>query len=164
MAPKRTYAHKWNVDILEQVAYACNIASNSQNDQDWELFLSAVYDAIGVLSYDQRIVLLLSQEVGISFVDIARILGKPISTIIGLLKVAINKVSFYIKARSLTHKGVFDCKALQSIYDEQFNPEEYANGSADFEFLERYSAPYYSPRNFLIESLDSADCAVDGGV
>lgn len=160
MPAKRVYGHKYDPAILEQVACGCNIASNAQNEQDWELFLSAIYDAIGVLNYDQRIVLLLSQEMGISFVDIARITGKPISTIIGLLKVAINKVTFFIRARSLTHNGQFNCKALQMIYDEQFSPEEFAHGSSDFEFLDQYAAPYYCPRNYLIEGCGTQD----GGV
>lgn len=160
MPGKNTYAHKWDASILEQVAYACNIASSSQNEADWQLFLSAIYDAIKILTYDQRIVLLLSQEVGLSYVDIARILGKPISTIIGLLKVAINKVTFFIKSRSLTKSSKFNCKALQLIYDEHFAPEEYANGTADFEFLDRYAAPFFCPRNYLIE----ACCDEDDGV
>lgn len=160
MAPKNVYCNKWSPDVLEQVAYSCNIASNSQNVADWQIFLTAIYESIGVLSYDQRVILLLSQEVGLSFVDIARITGKPISTIIGLLKVAIQKVTFFIKARSLTNTRQFDCKALQMIYDEHFVPEEYANGSADFEFLDQYAAPHFCPRNFLIETCGNED----GGV
>ena len=160
MPGKNTYANKWSPGVLEQVAYSCNIASNSQNGADWELFLSAIYEALQVLTEHQRIVLLLSQEVGLSFVDIARITGKPISTIIGLLNVAIKKVTFFIKARSLTHKGKFSCKALQMIYDEQFVAEEFAHGPADFEFLDQYAAPYFSPRNFLIEACGAED---DGG-
>ena len=160
MAAKRQYAHKWATDVLEQVAAACNIASSSQNEADWQLFLTAIYDSIGILTYDQRITLLLSQEVGLSYVDIARILGKPISTIIGLLKVAINKVTFFIKARSLTKSSRYNCKALQLIYDEQFVPEEYAHGTSDFEFLDQYAAPFFCARNYLIE----ACCNEDGGV
>jgi hypothetical protein len=163
MARKNVYCHKWNVAVLEQIACGCGLATNAQTTTDWELFLEAVYEAIHVLNEPQRVVLLLSQEVGLSFVDIARITGKPVSTIIGLLKVAIHKVTFVIKAKSLTHNGHFNCRALQILYDTRVGAEERAHEPADFELLDKYEPTISKTSTLLVDDGWEEDDGIDPG-
>ena len=149
MHSKRVYSHKWDISILEQVAASCNIATSAQTEADWKIFLESIYEAIQILTQKQRTVLLLSQEFGISFVDIGRVMGIPLSTVIGTLRAAIDRVTFTLKSRSLVDKGTFNCKALQKIYTGQLDLKECANESPEFEFLDRFAPPYFYPRNYL---------------
>jgi len=146
---KRVYSHKWDISILEQVAANCNIMASAQTEKDWELFLEAIYEGIQILSSRQRTVLLLSQEFGLSFVDIGRVLNIPLSTVIGNLKAAIERLVFILRSRSLTRKDMFNCKALQKIYTGTIDLKECSHEPAEFEFLDRYQPPFFHPRNYL---------------
>ena len=148
---KGVYLHKWDISILEQVASSCNIASNAKTKTDWEIFLSAIYDAIEILDYRQRLVLLLSQEIGMALVDIARILKIPLSTAMVTLKTAVDKLVFYLKSRSLTKKNLFSSKAMCLIYNESVDLEENLYAASDFD-LDNYAfVPWFYPRNYLVE-------------
>ena len=151
MSAKNVYCNKWSTEVLEQVAASCNIASNAQNDPDWNLFLSAVYDGIMLLTDKQRITLLLSQEHGLSLVDIARTMNMPISTVLAHIRAAIDKLVFYLKSRSLVKKDLFTCKAMELIYTHTLCMEDCANEPADFEFLDKYAPPFFTPRNYLFD-------------
>ena len=142
MTHKSVYFHKWDIGILEQVGHNCESVSKAKTIADWEIFLTAIYKAIDVLSTDQRVVLLLSQEVGLSYVDIARILGKPLSTVVGLLKRAIHKVTFVIKSRSLSD-GSYNCKALNKLFAAQSKAasKEVIHEPPEFEFIDELTQP-----------------------
>ena len=148
---KGVYLHKWDISILEQVAAGCNIASNSQLRDDWDIFLQAIYDAIGVLSHKERVILLLSQEVGIPLVDIARILDMPKSTTLVTLQGAVDKVVFFLKSRSLVRKDIFSSKAMQQIYSEMVNMEELSHDPEHVGISERFAPPWFYPRNYLAD-------------
>lgn len=156
---KRVYCDKWDVTILEQVAASCNIAANARTETDWQLFLRAVYDGIGLLSPKQRAVILLSQEFGLSFVDISRVLNITMSMTVRTLQAAVDKLVFFLKSRSLTRKDLFDSKAMQLIYTELIDLEDVANEPADFEFLERYHPPWFYDKNYLFEEVYGSESA-----
>ena len=147
MSKKQTYSHKWDISILEQVAYDSNIASRAKTVGDWDIFLTAIYESIGVLTQEQRIVLILSQEVGLSYVDISRIMGKPLSTVVGLLRQSIKRVCLVIKSRSLADPNRFDCKAMQKLRHrtEQRTHKEPIHEPPEFEFIDKFNGVYIEP-------------------
>ena len=142
MARKNLYCHKWDTTILEQVAHDCAVTSKARTMEDWEIFLTAIYKAIDLLTSDQRVVLLLSQEIGLSYVDIARIMGKPLSTVVGLLKQAINKITFVIKSRSVSDDR-YNCQALTKLFAAQQKAasKEVLHEPPEFEFIDKLTQP-----------------------
>jgi hypothetical protein len=148
---KGVYLHKWDISILEQVAASCNIAAKAQLKSDWDIFLEAVYDAIRILSHKERTILLLSQEVGIPLIDIARILDMPRSTTLVTMQGAVDKIVFFLKSRSLTRKDIFDSKAMQLIYSESVDLEELDHDPEHVGVHHKYPTPWFYPKNFLAD-------------
>lgn len=152
MRKREVRVDRWDINILEQVAYSCNIAAGcgrEGNDDDWKLFLTAVYDAIRVLDDTTRAIVLLHQEFAHNASDISRILNKPESTVKALLRQGVDKMVFYLKNRSMIRKDVFTCKALKLIYSQQPDMEE-LNEPPQFEFLVGKQQPWFYPRNYLV--------------
>lgn len=148
---KGVYLHKWDVSILEQVAASCNIAAKTELQGDWDVFLQAIYDSIQMLSHKERVILLLSQEVGIPLIDIARILDMPRSTTLVTMQGAIDKIVFFLKSRSLVRKDLFDSKAMQLIYNEMVDLEELEHDPEHVGISQKYSAPWFYSRNYLAD-------------
>ena len=148
---KGVYLHKWDIGILEQVAASCNIASNTRLRDDWDIFLNAIYDSIQMLSHKERVILLLSQEVGIPLIDIARILSMPRSTTLVTMQGAIDKIVFFLKSRSLVRKDMFDSKAMQLIYSEMVDLEEMDHDPEHVGIAQKHPEPWFCPKNYLAE-------------
>lgn len=148
---KGVYLHKWDIGILEQVAASCNIAAKAELKGDWDVFLQAVYDSIQMLSYKERIILLMSQEVGIPLIDIARILDMPRSTTLVTMQGAIDKIVFFLKSRSLVRKDMFESKAMQLIYSEMVDLEELDHDPEHVGISQKYHEPWFYAKNYLAD-------------
>lgn len=149
---KRCYADKWSSDVLEQVAATCNVAANTKTEHDWELFLNAIHEAAIVLPSLQRTILLLSQEHGLSFADIGRVLNMPHSTVMYSLARAVDVIVDHLKARSLLDMKIRgESKVAQAIYTEQVKETE-INANTRFGFYYELEPPwFYHGTNPLME-------------
>lgn len=152
---KRTYADKWSTDVLEQVASACNVASNAKTEADWELFLNAIYECATALPTTQRAILLLSQEHGLSFSDIGRALNLPHSTVMYNMARAVEIIVEKLKAKSLVDLRVRgESKVAQQIFCEQFRAEE-VNAQTRSGFYHGHEPPwFYAGKNLLLDDDD----------
>jgi len=148
---KQQYADKWSPDVLEQVAATCNIASNTSSEADWELFLNAIHDAATTLPGNQRAVLLLSQEHGLSFSDIGRVLNMPYSTVMHHLSKAVDIIVEHLKEKSLISMRVRDeSKFAHSFYCEHVVTEEH-NAATRFGFYYDHEPPWFYEGSNILE-------------
>lgn len=157
MPRKNVSSDKWSTQVLEQVAAACNAPSTARTTQDWNLYLEAISDALGVLTEKQRVILLLSQEFGISFVDIGRVFKMPNSTVIATLDAAIERVAAFLKARSLASKNLFACKLFQKIYNGHIHVEELNHEPQNVDITDRVQPIWFYSRNYLWLSTESEE-------
>lgn len=147
---KRVVADKWSPEVLERIAAGCKIASNAQTIDDWNLFLSAIYDSISLLPPNQRIIFLLSQEHGLSFSDIGRTMNLPHSTVKYNMMRAVGVVVEFLEKRSLMDTRIKDKSPLmREIFSGYCEDKSSRIVSPD-----HYDLPYYSDSNPLQESED----------
>lgn len=153
---KRRYADKWSTDVLEQIASTCNIASAARTETDWELFLNAIYDAAVALPNKQRMILLLSQEHGLSFSDIGRTMNMAHSTVMNNFASAVEIIVDHVKRKSLIDITVRkESKVAEQLYCERFTPEA-CNAQTRFGFYYEAEPPWFYDENPLL-----ADDGVD---
>ena len=145
---KRVVADKWSPEVLERIAAGCKIASNAQVVEDWNLFLSAIYDALSLLPNNQRIIFLLSQEHGLSFSDIGRTMNLPHSTVKYNMNRAVNIIVGYLEAKSLVDVCV---KEKSGVMREIFGGRVEDKVSRVVP-PDHYDLPFYYDRNPLQES------------
>jgi len=147
---KRVTADKWSPEVLEKIAAGCHIACNAQNVDDWNLFISAIYDAIQLLPNNQRIILLLSQEHGLSFSDIGRTMNLPHSTVKYNMAQAVKVVVKYLQSRSLVDIKIRERSPLMAAIFGSEN--EVKDQRSKVVPPEHYDLPYYYDTNPLHES------------
>lgn len=140
---RHAYADKWANDVLEQIASSCNIVAKARTETDWELFLNAVYEAAQLLPQTQRAILLLSEEHGLSYADIGRVLNIPLSTVMNNLARAVDIIVDYLRNKSLIDLTTRDeAKIAGIIYSEKFHPEE-NNAQTRFGFYHGFTPPWF---------------------
>ncbi len=147
---KRQYADKWATDVLEQIASACNVATNAKTARDWELFLNTIYKVAVSLPTTQRIILLLSQEHALSYADIGRAMNMPSSTVMYNMTKAIDTIVDKLKDASLLDLTLRDeSKIAAKLFSGKCNLEE-MNETSRSSFYHGAEPPFfYSGENLL---------------